>query len=475
MERYSDLAIEVLNLAEIKLLSQLRFLSGAVMSMKAEEFQQDILFASDGKRIYYNPVKVLEAYKEEKNLIVTGLLHILLHCLMGHPFSSNKNFSGKQTERSIWNVACDMAVENARIEMSQTLFPVREDETRKSHLDRISDYAGGNTAEAYYNYFLDYEVSQEELTVLERLLYRDNHSMWITVRHSGGRSAQGKTVKGSGTKNGKKQEEEELLAPIGTEDKLAQADMKKLTRQWKKIAKQVKTDLEIFHRKQGIRAGALMNNLKAVLFEEVDYTEFLRIFGTENEVMRISDDEFDVIYYTYGLEKYHNIPLIEPMEFCNDSRIKEFVIAIDTSGSVQGETVEDFLRHTCGMLRQKGRFTQQVNIYILQCDCAVQNIARITDLKELDYYIANLSLAGFGGTDFRPVFDYVEQLQREKKLQNINGLLYFTDGVGIYPAKNPPYKTAFIFNRDDYITPNVPEWAIKAVLTSDNIKMMKDR
>ena len=50
---------------------------------------------------------------------------------------------------------------------------------------------------------------------------------------------------------------------------------------------------------------------------------------------------------------------------------------------------------------------------------------------------------GGGGTDFRPAFEYVNQLCAEKKFSNLRGLLYFTDGMGTYPAKRPAYDTAF--------------------------------
>ena len=94
-------------------------------------------------------------------------------------------------------------------------------------------------------------------------------------------------------------------------------------------------------------------------------------------------------------------------------------------------------------------------------------------LDQLHELIPRLKLRGFGGTDFRPVFAYVDRLLEEKKLTNLNGLLYFTDGVGTYPEKSPAYKTAFIFNRDDHISPHVPSWAIRAVLTTDNIRLLE--
>ena len=44
-----------------------------------------------------------------------------------------------------------------------------------------------------------------------------------------------------------------------------------------------------------------MDGLEPVTFEECDYTDFLRRFGAQNEVLQLSEDEFDLIYYTYGL------------------------------------------------------------------------------------------------------------------------------------------------------------------------------
>ena len=258
-----------------------------------------------------------------------------------------------------------------------------------------------------------------------------------------------------------------------TLQQMQQRQKEALRRQWKQLARQAKTDLETFSRRHGKRAGALMDGLEPVTFEECDYTDFLRRFGAQNEVLQLSEDEFDLIYYTYGLRTYGNIPLVEPLEYRDDKRIREFVIAIDTSGSVQGDIVQSFLQRTCDVLRQSGSFTERVEIYLIQCDAEVQSVERLTSLDQLHELIPRLKLRGFGGTDFRPVFAYVDKLLEEKKLTNLNGLLYFTDGVGTYPEKSPAYKTAFIFNRDDHISPHVPSWAIRAVLTTDNIHLLE--
>ena len=38
---------------------------------------------------------------------------------------------------------------------------------------------------------------------------------------------------------------------------------------------------------------------------------------------------------------------------------------------------------------------------------------------------------------------------QDKEFTNLKGVLYFTDGEGVYPEKQPTYRTAFVFVRDD--------------------------
>ena len=80
-----------------------------------------------------------------------------------------------------------------------------------------------------------------------------------------------------------------------------------------------------------------------------------------------------------------------------------------------------------------------------------------------------MALKGFGGTDFRPVFQYVDELRRKKEFDNLKGLIYFTDGYGTFPEKKPDYDAAFVFIDDEYGQPEVPVWAIKLILQKDEI------
>ena len=160
------------------------------------------------------------------------------------------------------------------------------------------------------------------------------------------------------------------------------------------------------------------------------------------------------------MEHYKNLPLIEPLEYKEVNRLEELVIAIDTSASCSRETVQHFLGETYAILSERENFFHKMKVYILQCDCFLQNVDVIHSEEEWKEYADQVVIQGRGGTDFRPVFQFVREKQRKKELENLRALIYFTDGYGIYPAKMPPYETAFVFMKEDYQDIDVPPWAI---------------
>ena len=163
------------------------------------------------------------------------------------------------------------------------------------------------------------------------------------------------------------------------------------------------------------------------------------------------------------------MPLIEPLEYKEVKRIREFVIAIDTSGSVAGETVQRFVQKTYNILKSTESFFSKINLHIIQCDAAVQEDAKITKQEEFDAYLKTMRIRGLGGTDFRPVFSYVDKLIEQREFQNLKGLIYFTDGFGSFPAQKPAYESAFVFLQEEINNPDVPPWAIKLVLKKEEI------
>ena len=102
-------------------------------------------------------------------------------------------------------------------------------------------------------------------------------------------------------------------------------------------------------------------------------------------------------------------------------KVEELVIAIDTSESCEGETVKRFLEETYAILSSSESFFHKMNVHIIQCDAAVQMDKRITSKEELAQFMEDFALRGSGGTDFRPVFQYVDQLIAERAFQNLKG------------------------------------------------------
>lgn len=186
-----------------------------------------------------------------------------------------------------------------------------------------------------------------------------------------------------------------------------------------------------------------------------------------------SDDERNLLEQVKieNREHYGNMPLIEPLESKEIVRIEDFVIVVDTSMSCSGDLVRRFLEETYSVLAESESYFKKINIHIIQCDDQVRSDARITSRQQMEEYMKDFTIAGMGGTDFRPAFEYVNQLRQQGEFAKLKGLLYFTDGKGIYPVKMPSYDVAFVFIKDQYQDESVPAWAMKLILDADDLKL----
>ena len=181
--------------------------------------------------------------------------------------------------------------------------------------------------------------------------------------------------------------------------------------------------------------------------------------------MKLDQDAFDPVAYYYGMERYGNLPMIEPLETREGNRLEELVIAIDTSGSCKKEMVARFLGETRRILEEKENFFENWKVCLIQCDSFIQEKVMIHSAKEWETYREQMVIHGRGGTDFRPVFEEVERMREKRKFSDLKALIYFTDGDGIYPEKKPDYETAFVFVKKSEKMDRVPGWAKKLLVT----------
>lgn len=102
------------------------------------------------------------------------------------------------------------------------------------------------------------------------------------------------------------------------------------------------------------------------------------------------------------------------------------VVAIDTSGSIKDELLGAFIEEFKSIMQN----FPSIAIELILADAKVQGHYSFQGGDDLKF-----SLKGGGGTDYRPVFEYIEA-----NLPMSSMLLYFTDGEGIFPKIPPPYE-----------------------------------
>ena len=445
--KIDKLAGDVLKLSRNTLLVNLRFLDAALAQL-IPVIRDEGNMGTDGKYFIYNPKYILKQYKEEKELPVRDYLHLIMHCIFRHMYV------GPAIDRDLWNISCDIAVEAVITELDVKSMQAKRQQSQIPIIKELKDKVTHLTAEKIYRYYLDNQLSERKYRELQSIFYGDDHDYWYM-------SEEEKNALGLGSNQNTDSSNDDEVDGYGT---LASLQMR-----WKDLSERLQQDLETFSKQQGSKAGNLTQNLKAVNREKYDYTKFLKKFAVLGEAMKINDDEFDYIFYTYGLKLYKKMPLIEPLEYKDVKAIKEFVIAIDTSGSTSGELVQTFLQKTYNVLKSTESFFTKMNLHIIQCDAEIQEHVKITRQEEFDEYIKTMTIKGLGGTDFRPVFRKVDELIKAKEFANLKGLIYFTDGFGDFPARKPDYNTAFVFIDDNYNNPEVPPWAIKLVLQKDEV------
>lgn len=449
-QQLDKLARDVLILSRNTLLVNLRFLDLALSQFKLLAYDGSL--ATEGRHICYNPIEILKRYKNEKEASVRDYLHLVMHCIFRHMFMN------PTIERPCWDLACDIAVEYSITELGLKSATAKREVLQQKVYSELKQEIKILTAEKIYRYYLDKGLSAVEMAQLRGVFYADDHFLWyetadVVAKITGEGRSNNSSNNGDG--NG------EFSSGNSTSQNLSEL--------WQEISEKMQTDLETFSKQQGDKAGSLMQNLNAVNREKYDYTSFLKKFAVLGETMKINDDEFDYIFYTYGLKMYEKMPLIEPLEYKEVKRIKEFVIAIDTSGSVSGKLVQTFVQKTYNILKSTESFFSKINLHIIQCDADIQEHVKITTQEEFDKYLKTMKIHGLGGTDFRPVFEFTQKLIDEKEFTNLKGLIYFTDGYGTFPAKKPDFDAAFVFIDDEYNNPDVPPWAIKLVLQKDEI------
>ncbi len=418
-----EMSVKILGFVRDELYMDLRFLGIALSALEPKAEEEIYTFSTDGTKLFFSSQQMLRVFKENSRYLNRLYLHTILHCLFQHLWI------GGNRDRNLWHLSCDIAVEYVIDHMNKPSTKRILGWTRTKLYEELENLEQGISAAVIYRVIR--EKSMEELDILWKEFFTDDHRHWP-------------------------KEEQQQAMP------------QEARKQWSKIARQTQQEQKKRGEEQEDGEDQLAVQIRAARSRR-SYKEFLQKFAVLREEMRCDPDEFDLNFYSYGLRIYGNMPLIEPMESRETKKIHDFVIVVDTSYSTSGELVQNFLKETLDILSRQNSFFSKARIHILQCDERVQRVDVITSQEELESLFREFEILGGGGTDFRPAFGYVNELQEQGKFENLCGLLYFTDGKGTYPKKKPEYKTAFLY-LEDFEEDLVPPWAMRMRLEKEELE-----
>ena len=109
------------------------------------------------------------------------------------------------------------------------------------------------------------------------------------------------------------------------------------------------------------------------------------------------------------------------------------VVAIDTSGSIAEEEIQEFVSEVDSIKSQV-----RARVTLLTCDSDL-NYGCPWVFEPWDEFRFDVEIRGGGGTNFKPVFNWIESQDTVPNL-----LLYFTDAEGVFPDVEPSFPVTWL-------------------------------
>ncbi len=342
--------------------------------------------ATDGRRIYFNP-HFLNSLSQEERLTI--LAHEIWHCGLSH-FSRE---DGKIEEHEMWNHAIDHEV-NSLLQDDGFAIPI--------HAVLYKNYKG-ESAEIVFE-----KIKSGEIEMRGEVI--DDHNL-------NNPSKSGEDAKNSGTDGWSTIEADgdgNLNVKVDSDYNPRRTD--DVWKDWKNKMMSAAQQCQ----DRGVEMGAYSGKLNDLFDSKIYWRELLRqyltpLFGGTRKWLPPNRR------YVY---KKMYLPSIQ-----KEKQLK-IVIAVDTSGSTIGDVVKTFVSEVYSILNSFGGY----ELRLIQCDMDI-NSDEIFDIDH-PFIPDDFVLRGGGGTDFRPVFQLVEESGEPPEL-----LLYLTDGYGTAPKDPPEYPT----------------------------------
>ena len=244
LKEWEQLGKKVLDTSKQELCIAMRYLFRPLNMLTYSLNRQIKFLATDGKQLYFNPMLLIQRYKNNPIDINRAYFHMIMHCLFRHVYDTE----GK--DRQCWDLACDICAEFLVDSISLSCVMRPENTQKEIIYKRVASASGVMSAPSIY-YALQ-GFSKRELDKLSgsELFVVDSHDYWYQD-------------------NDESQEE-----------------------QWRDAAKKMQSTLA-FDSGRGDTKGNLAKALNAVTHKNISYKDFLRKFAVTHEKMHIDMDSFD--------------------------------------------------------------------------------------------------------------------------------------------------------------------------------------
>jgi predicted metal-dependent peptidase len=375
--------------ARTKLIMDKPFLGALVLRlpMRMAEPKWCQTTATDARHFYYNP-EYIDALSTEQVEFV--LAHEALHCALSH-------FARRQHRNKFrWDLACDYAINPLLL---------KDDLTPPPGI-LIQESFEGLTAEEIYP-MIDENNTDEPM---DRHVYDGDEQ---------------KEEDGEGNQSSEQnQANDEIQQELDENENggasqpppLNEGERENLETQWQqRLAGAAQQALEA-----GKLGGEIARMVDHLLQPRLPWRMLLARYMT----MMARDD------YTYNRPSRREGNAIFPSLRSSEVAL---VVAIDTSGSVTDKEIAQCVAEINAL---KGQM--RARITLLACDAELSEEAPWIYEPWEDFNVPN-ELIGGGGTAFKPVFEYVD-----KKMQQPDLLVYFTDADGEFPEIEPNYPVIWL-------------------------------
>ncbi len=388
--------------ARTRLILEKPFLGSLVMHLplKAADPKWCKTTATDAKSFFYNPAYIARLTLEQTQFV---LAHEAMHCALSH--FARRNHRHKHR----WDVACDYAVNM-----------ILDDERMRGPDNALMSAAyRGLTAEEIYPALHEDPPEETQDTHLFDNDSSEQGGDGEPQRQDGG-EGQGEPSEDQredgGSGHAETREDGVARQEVDAAPPPPPADPGKLDEQWKsRLAAAAQAA-----RQAGKLSQSLMRLVDELLAPQLPWRAMLARY-----VMNAARDD-----YSFQRASRRESSALMPRLHSQSVNV---VVALDTSGSVRQKELMAFLSEIDAL---KGQVRAEITLHA--CDDKLDSNGPWRFASWEPVRLPE-EVCGGGGTDFRPLFDWVAREHISPDL-----LVYFTDAQGSFPEREPPYPVIWL-------------------------------